>query len=173
MGARYYEILSWFCNNDVKIWLLCSRFTIQSQRIVNQSFIPPLVEPSNPFRWELTDFPIQTFGDSVEGELMKLRAIYHKLEPWYTAYQLNAGRPISRNGIVMKIGFEPFIIWGASASCVRVPIYYELHDAITLTSYRMAAHIIIGKKKVSPNVGLEPTTPRLRVSCSTDWASRA
>ena len=25
-----------------------------------------------------------------------------------------------------------------------------------------------GKKKVSPNVGLEPTTPRLRVSCSTD-----
>ena len=26
---------------------------------------------------------------------------------------------------------------------------------------------------VAPNVGLEPTTPRLRVSCSTDWASRA
>ena len=29
------------------------------------------------------------------------------------------------------------------------------------------------KKRISPNVGLEPTTPRLRVSCSTDWASRA
>ncbi len=29
------------------------------------------------------------------------------------------------------------------------------------------------KKKTSPNVGLEPTTLRLRVSCSTDWASRA
>ena len=28
-------------------------------------------------------------------------------------------------------------------------------------------------KKWSPNVGLEPTTLRLRVSCSTDWASRA
>ena len=28
-------------------------------------------------------------------------------------------------------------------------------------------------KIVTPNVGLEPTTPRLRVSCSTDWASRA
>ena len=28
-------------------------------------------------------------------------------------------------------------------------------------------------KNISPNVGLEPTTPRLRVSCSTDWASRA
>ena len=28
-------------------------------------------------------------------------------------------------------------------------------------------------KWVSPNVGLEPTTLRLRVSCSTDWASRA
>ena len=27
--------------------------------------------------------------------------------------------------------------------------------------------------KTSPNVGLEPTTLRLRVSCSTDWASRA
>ena len=27
--------------------------------------------------------------------------------------------------------------------------------------------------KSSPNVGLEPTTLRLRVSCSTDWASRA
>ena len=27
-------------------------------------------------------------------------------------------------------------------------------------------------KKNTPNVGLEPTTPRLRVSCSTDWASR-
>ena len=26
---------------------------------------------------------------------------------------------------------------------------------------------------MSPNVGLEPTTLRLRVSCSTDWASRA
>ena len=25
----------------------------------------------------------------------------------------------------------------------------------------------------APNVGLEPTTRRLRVSCSTDWASRA
>ena len=29
------------------------------------------------------------------------------------------------------------------------------------------------QKKCSPNVGLEPTTLRLRVSCSTDWASRA
>ena len=29
------------------------------------------------------------------------------------------------------------------------------------------------KKSYSPNVGLEPTTLRLRVSCSTDWASRA
>ena len=28
-------------------------------------------------------------------------------------------------------------------------------------------------KTSSPNVGLEPTTLRLRVSCSTDWASRA
>ena len=28
-------------------------------------------------------------------------------------------------------------------------------------------------EKVAPNVGLEPTTLRLRVSCSTDWASRA
>ena len=28
-------------------------------------------------------------------------------------------------------------------------------------------------KVVAPNVGLEPTTLRLRVSCSTDWASRA
>ena len=28
-------------------------------------------------------------------------------------------------------------------------------------------------KSYSPNVGLEPTTLRLRVSCSTDWASRA
>ena len=28
-------------------------------------------------------------------------------------------------------------------------------------------------KKIAPNVGLEPTTLRLRVSCSTDWASRA
>ena len=28
-------------------------------------------------------------------------------------------------------------------------------------------------ENVSPNVGLEPTTLRLRVSCSTDWASRA
>lgn len=29
------------------------------------------------------------------------------------------------------------------------------------------------KKRCAPNVGLEPTTLRLRVSCSTDWASRA
>ena len=29
------------------------------------------------------------------------------------------------------------------------------------------------EKDVAPNVGLEPTTLRLRVSCSTDWASRA
>ena len=29
------------------------------------------------------------------------------------------------------------------------------------------------QKETSPNVGLEPTTLRLRVSCSTDWASRA
>ena len=28
-------------------------------------------------------------------------------------------------------------------------------------------------EKTTPNVGLEPTTLRLRVSCSTDWASRA
>ena len=28
-------------------------------------------------------------------------------------------------------------------------------------------------QNTTPNVGLEPTTPRLRVSCSTDWASRA
>ena len=28
------------------------------------------------------------------------------------------------------------------------------------------------RKKISPNVGLEPTTLRLRVWCSTDWASR-
>ena len=29
------------------------------------------------------------------------------------------------------------------------------------------------KKRPPPNVGLEPTTLRLRVSCSSDWASRA
>ena len=29
------------------------------------------------------------------------------------------------------------------------------------------------KEKFEPNVGLEPTTPRLRVSCSTDWANQA
>ncbi len=29
------------------------------------------------------------------------------------------------------------------------------------------------RKSIAPNVGLEPTTLRLRVSCSTDWASRA
>ena len=28
-------------------------------------------------------------------------------------------------------------------------------------------------KKSTPNMGLEPTTLRLKVSCSTDWASRA
>ena len=28
-------------------------------------------------------------------------------------------------------------------------------------------------KLQTPNVGLEPTTLRLRVSCSTDWASQA
>ena len=32
---------------------------------------------------------------------------------------------------------------------------------------------LLKQKKLSPNVGLEPTTLRLRVSCSTDWASRA
>ena len=33
------------------------------------------------------------------------------------------------------------------------------------SSYRQA---IVSKEKLSPNVGLEPTTLRLRVSCSTD-----
>ena len=45
----------------------------------------------------------------------------------------------------------------------------------------IAGHMFLGdktntlriSKKTSPNVGLEPTTLRLRVSCSTDWASRA
>ena len=33
---------------------------------------------------------------------------------------------------------------------------------------------LLNKRKLfAPNVGLEPTTLRLRVSCSTDWASRA
>ena len=32
---------------------------------------------------------------------------------------------------------------------------------------------VLSRKFFSPNVGLEPTTLRLRVSCSTDWASRA
>ena len=32
---------------------------------------------------------------------------------------------------------------------------------------------VIKEKNCAPNVGLEPTTLRLRVSCSTDWASRA
>ena len=29
------------------------------------------------------------------------------------------------------------------------------------------------EKNYSPDVGLEPTTLRLRVSCSTNWANRA
>ena len=33
--------------------------------------------------------------------------------------------------------------------------------------------LLLKNKNISPNVGLEPTTLRLRVSCSTDWASRA
>ena len=32
---------------------------------------------------------------------------------------------------------------------------------------------ILGQHYRTPNVGLEPTTLRLRVSCSTDWASQA
>ena len=35
--------------------------------------------------------------------------------------------------------------------------------------YLQASHVV----ENTPNVGLEPTTLRLRVSCSTDWASRA
>ena len=42
----------------------------------------------------------------------------------------------------------------------------------TCNPHEIFCHIC-GKKILSPNVGLEPTTLRLRVSCSTDWASRA
>ena len=33
--------------------------------------------------------------------------------------------------------------------------------------------VLENKTYSAPNVGLEPTTLRLRVSCSTDWASQA
>ena len=40
-------------------------------------------------------------------------------------------------------------------------------------AFKIFSHIsFVAKKNDSPKVGLEPTTPRLRVSCSTDLASR-
>ena len=46
--------------------------------------------------------------------------------------------------------------------------------AIVTTWPGFNGSILSEKKKIwPPNVGLEPTTLRLRVSCSTDWASRA
>ena len=42
-----------------------------------------------------------------------------------------------------------------------------------LTKLLMTTCFVLRLKKDAPNVGLEPTTLRLRVSCSTDWASRA
>ena len=64
-------------------------------------------------------------------------------------------------------------------------LYFLLEDSITFLTKKL---FISGKKILrsgmicnqkneikigTPNVGLEPTTLRLRVSCSTDWASRA
>ena len=46
-------------------------------------------------------------------------------------------------------------------------------NIITRFSLVYSSQLINAKKDSSPNVGLEPTTLRLRVSCSTDWASRA
>jgi hypothetical protein len=66
-------------------------------------------------------------------------------------------------------------------SCLRDRRFNQLsHGAwITLLSVNheaksnMFLKTVACKNYFSPNVGLEPTTLRLRVSCSTDWASRA
>ena len=51
-------------------------------------------------------------------------------------------------------------------------IYYVLTSSSPCLFTLLAEPELIDKN-VAPNVGLKPTTLRLRVSCSTDWASRA
>ena len=55
------------------------------------------------------------------------------------------------------------------------PLYYRgcVFHSNAFFMFIKVSNEIGWKRKISPNVGLEPTTPRLRVSCSTDWASRA
>ena len=69
-------------------------------------------------------------------------------------------------------GFEP------SISCLLDRRFNQLShgatcDMCTEKQNTAKATVHSSLKKVTPNVGLEPTTLRLRVSCSTDWASRA
>ena len=55
-----------------------------------------------------------------------------------------------------------------------IALYYQnAYKVFQTNTQRWYMSGIWFKMYTTPNVGLEPTTPRLRVSCSTDWASRA
>ena len=58
----------------------------------------------------------------------------------------------------------------------RISLYGPCHSLKSLLCPSLESLLFSCKAlgaKAAPNVGLEPTTLRLRVSCSTDWASRA
>ena len=63
--------------------------------------------------------------------------------------------------------YSPFLIYFSITTLLQLGVYFRF-DIRRKWKERKKE-----KKNLSPNVGLEPTTLRLRVSCSTDWASRA
>ena len=74
--------------------------------------------------------------------------------------------------VQMQTMSEPFGTSDTRKSFER-PIHVCEHS--TRYSFPRTVQYIqeVTSAKTTPNVGLEPTTLRLRVSCSTDWASRA
>ena len=72
-------------------------------------------------------------------------------------------------------GIEPgSIAWKATMLTFTPPTLYDDLYSLWNISWDIMTTSYANKqiKRNTPNVGLEPTTPRLRGSCSTDWASR-
>ena len=108
----------------------------------------------NSFRNKFIMSTTSRLAQLVEHETLNLRVVGSS-PTLGDQFILEFSHPVNRETYIILVTFNAFLNTFIPSFCHINRFYSE--------NFR---------KKWSPNVGLEPTTLRLRVSCSTNWASR-
>ena len=130
--------------------------------------------------WEyLTNRPMLIYKNSASNNRPQYEALGNKYrvcgvysqQPRSEVYCLENWSIRLHKYIIMLFAYSVNLRWRMFN--LKVALTVCLIPVSQLFNWIQKKYLLNRRKIFAPNVGLEPTTLRLRVSCSTDWASRA